>query len=91
MIDQAKIRALKERRGIFAAFGQSEKVKAVDAELAKMRREADKIEVEEHVEMVEDDVNSLKVLEPSMETAEADLTGVETAAVRRPRGRPRKS
>lgn len=83
MVDHNKIRALKQRRGVFEAHGQSEKVKAVDAEIAKLRAAA---EPEPDPEPEPE-----RKAEPVVETGEADLTGVETAALPRRRGRPPKA
>lgn len=91
MIDQDRIRDLKLRRSIFEAHGQSEKVKAIDAELAKLRKEAVKLEVEEHIEQAQTNDDSLKVLEPGLETAEADLSDVETADASFAERHPRKA
>lgn len=82
MIDQAQIHALKQRRAFFEASGLHEKAKSIDVEIAKLRKEADKVELAEEREEVEP-------VRPSVETAEADLSGVETADAKRARGRPR--
>lgn len=87
MIDQTRINELKSQRAFFAANGLAEKAKAIDVDIEKLRREADKVEVAEHVAQAADDEIPLKVLEPEMddsthhgvETAEADLVGVESA------------
>lgn len=88
-VDDAKIRDLKTRRGIFLAHGAHEKVKAMDVEIARLRGDLPPDPAKQPraaVPTPEPDPEPT----PVVETAEADLTGVETAAIRRGPGRPRR-
>ena len=82
-VDDVKIRDLKIRRGIFAAQGATEKVKAVDVEIKRLRGE-----------LPPDPAKAPRAapreVPPPVEDARADLSDVETAAIRRGPGRPRK-
>jgi hypothetical protein len=70
------ITALKRRRAAFAASGQADKAAAVDAEIARLRSGKPEPKPEP------------RVAAPVVETAEADLSGVEAATAVRRRGRP---
>lgn len=67
-----RIAELKTQRGYFAAFGQTEKVKAVDKELAELRSGHTKPPTREAPEKPE----------AVIETATADHSNTETATVR---------
>lgn len=74
-----RILALKQQRGYYAAFGQTEKVKAADKEIAELRakRKAESAPVPE------------PEVEPAaqVETAKADTSSVENTSARQPRQR----
>lgn len=75
-----RIAELKTLRGYFAAFGQTEKVKAVDMELAELRGGPEKA------------TRTAAKPAPTIETATADTSGVESAddSVREVRSATRK-
>jgi hypothetical protein len=76
-LSTSRIVLLKQRRGLVAAFGQTEKVKAIDVEIAKLRREHDAARESEP---------RSEPPAPEVETAVADTSRVESAAVSARRG-----
>lgn len=64
-----RIAELKRQRGYFAAFGQAQKVKAVDAEIAQLRAQHDAARKPK----------SRRKPAADVETATADVSSVESA------------
>lgn len=72
---EQRIAFLRRERGYFAGFGQAQKVKAVDVEIAKLRaQEADESRSRSRTK---------RRSTSEVETATADVSSVESASVER--------
>jgi hypothetical protein len=69
---EQRIANLRAKRGYFAGFGQTEKVKAVDIEIAKLRAQGDDAVLSKSRSKRRD-----------IETATADVSSVESASIER--------
>lgn len=67
---EQRIAYLRKQRGYFAGFGMAQKVKGVDVEIAKLRRQAD-----------EEKRPKSRVKKRSVETATPDVSSVESTSI----------